>query len=153
MTLVRTRTLPRRMRTIDNDLFSDVDRFFGTAGSLFARTSSGGYPVDLYETEHALVLQMAVPGLGSDDLDISVEGRQLSVRGTLADNGETDPSDDSERRYWLQSIPRGDFSRNVRLPASVDTDAIEARVIHGMLTLTMPKVAAAKVKKIPIAAS
>jgi HSP20 family protein len=144
------------MRTIDNDLFSDIDRLFGSTAPRFARTSSGGYPVDLYETEQALVLEMAVPGLGSDELDISVEGRQLSVRGTLANNGEpvdSDSSDDSERRYWLQSIPRGDFSRNIRLPASVDTDVIEARVVHGMLTLTMPKVAAAKIKKIPIAAN
>ena len=151
MTLVRTRTLPRRMRTVDNDLFGEIDRFFGSPS--FARTSSGGYPVDLFETEHALVLEMAVPGLSSDDLDISVEGRLLSVRGTLSDDGDAESSDDADRRYWLQSIPRGDFSRNVRLPASVDTDAIEARVLNGMLTLTMPKVAAAKVKKIAISAS
>ena len=151
MTLVRTRTLPRRLRTVDNDLFGEFDRFFESAANpFFARTTSGGYPVDLYETEHALVLEMIVSGLGSDDLDISVEGRQLSVHGNLP---ESEEEDGVERRYWQQSIPRGEFSRNVRLPATIDTDAIEARVVNGMLTLTMPKLAEAKVKKIPISAS
>lgn len=151
MTLVRTRTLPRRARTIDNDLAGEFDRFFDSAvNPFFSRTSSGGYPVDLYETEHALVLEMAVAGLGSDDLDISVEGRQLSVRGNMPEREE---DNNEERRYWLQSISRGEFSRNVRLPATVDTDSIEARVHNGMLILTMPKLAEAKVKKIPVSAS
>lgn len=147
MALVRNaRTLPVRRFAIDP--FEEFDRMLGEfAGPLQARTEWMSYPIDLYETDNDLVLEMAVPGVRTDDLDISIEGRQLSVRGHLPE------SEESGRRYWLQSIPRGEFSRNVRLPASVDTDGIEARVANGMLTLTMPKVAAAKVKKIAISAS
>jgi HSP20 family protein len=56
----------------------------------------------------------------------------------------------SDRRYWLQSIPRGDMSRNVRLPTNVDVDGIEAKVRDGLLLLRMPKVAESKVRKINV---
>ncbi len=131
------------------DLFDEVDRFFNQATApvlgQFAATTS--YPVDLYETEENIVLEMAVPGVRVEDLDISIEGRQLSIRGTL-------PERELEgRRYWLQNIPQGQFSRTITLPATVEVDHIEARVHDGLLVLTMPKVAEARARKIAISNS
>lgn len=103
-----------------------------------------GYPIDLFETDTDLILEMAVPGVKTGDLDISIEGRQLSVRGRLSE------PDEDNRRYWLQGIPRGDLSRTVKLPAAVEVDKIQAHVVDGMLTLTMPKLAEAKVHKIAV---
>jgi HSP20 family protein len=102
------------------------------------------YPVDLYETEESIVLEMAVPGVRVEDLDISIEGRQLSTQGTL-------PEREGEgRRYWLQNIPHGQFSRTITLPVTVEVDNIEARVHDGLLVLTMPKVAEARARRIAI---
>jgi len=145
MALVRnTRTLP--VRRFGLDPFDEFDRMleeFG--GSPFQRGGEWvSYPIDLYETDSDLVLEMAVPGLRAEDLDISIEGRQLSIRGKLPEAGE------EERRYWLQGIPRGDMSRTVKLPAAVEVDRIEAHVADGMLRLSMPKLAEAKVHKIAI---
>jgi len=145
MALVRTqRALPVRRWAIDP--FQELDRMFDDASSPFlTRTATLTYPMDLYETDEHLVLEMAVPGLDADALDISIEGRQLSVRANVAE-----PEDAEKRRYWLQSIPRGDMSRTVRLPVAVDVDAIQAAAHEGMLRLVMPKQSEAKVRRIAI---
>lgn len=127
-------------------LFEDVDRLFNELATPFYGRSewAQGYPVDLYETGEEVVLEMAVPGIDVDDLDISIEGRQLSIHGVLPDTG------DEGRRYWLQSIPRGEFRRGVTLPTGVESDGIHASVQNGLLVLKMPKVATAKARKIAI---
>lgn len=144
MTLVRNR--PHRW-LVDDDFMGSVDRLFEQMGAPAIgslRTNGDVHAFDLFETDEALVLQMAVPGSDVDDLDVSIESRQLTVRVALPDVQEQD------RRYWAQSIPRGETTRSIKLPATVDADAIEARVENGLLTLTMPKVQEAKVKKIAI---
>lgn len=144
MALVRmNRNVPARF---SGNLFDEFDRVFDElATPLFSQFQTVNYPVDLFETDDQVVLEMAVPGLQSGDLDISVEGRQLNIRGRLPTS-----DDNTDRRYWLQSIPRGDMNRNVRLPANVDVEGIEAKVRNGMLLLRMPKVAEAKVRKINV---
>lgn len=146
MTLVRmNRSLPRR--SYAPDLFDEFDRYFGElAAPLLQGSQATAFPLDLYETDEHVVLELAAPGLTADDLDISLEGRQLSIRARVPD------AEDDGRRYWLQTIPRGEIDRTVKLPVSVDVDAIDARVRDGLLRLTMPKVSEAKVKKIAVAA-
>jgi HSP20 family protein len=145
------RTRPMRGYSLSNgdsfsNLFGDFDRVFGElAAPAFAQGQwAQAYPVDLYETAETLVLEMAVPGIAAEDLDISIEGRQLSIRGQLPEN------EDDGRRYWLQSIPHGQFSRTVTLPTNVEHEQIDARVENGLLRLTMPKVAEAQARKIAI---
>ena len=92
-----------------------------------------------------MVLELGVPGLTAEAIDVAVEGRQLTVRAELPA-----ASTEGARRYWVRTMPRGAFTRTVRLPSGVDTESIDARVQAGMLTLRMPKVAEAKVRKIEI---
>lgn len=130
-------------------LVEDVDRLFGElAGPLYSASQwASGYPVDLYETAEAVVLRMAVPGIRVEDLDIQVEGRQLTIQGSY-------PEEDADdgRRYWLQTIPHGSFSRTVTLPIGVDLDDAQADVQQGMLTLTLPKAPEARARRIEVRA-
>ena len=128
-------------------LFEEFNQLFEQLGApAFGSAQwANSYPADLYETGDDVVFEMAVPGVQAQDLDVSVEGRQLTISGTLPNI-----SDNEERRYWLQTIPRGQFSRTVSLPAGVDLDKVEARVHEGLLTLTMPKAASARSRKIEI---
>lgn len=145
MALVRTR--PVRNWGIDPDPFDSIDRLFERFANPVYGTAAetlSAYPFDLFETDDAIVLEMAVPGVDADELDIAIEGRQLSIRATVPD------SEAEGRRYWTKSIPRGDVGRTIKLPVGVDVDAVAARVHDGLLTLTMPKVHEAKVKKIAI---
>ena len=128
-------------------LFEEFNHLFEQLGAPAFGSGqwSNSYPADLYETGENVVLEMAVPGVQVQDLDVSIEGRQLTISGTLPNVTNND-----ERRYWLQTIPRGQFSRTVSLPAGVDLDKVEARVHEGLLTLTMPKAASARSRKIEI---
>jgi HSP20 family protein len=136
MALVRVR--PQAWDLINRNFFQDFDRFFNEA---VVNTHEN---LDLYETEEQVVLEMAVPGIKTEDLDISAEGRQLTIKGKYP------TVEDSNRRYWVQGIAKGDFNRTVTLPAHVQLDNVQAQVRDGILSLTMPKVAEAKVKKIAI---
>ena len=102
--------------------------------------------MDLYETEDGLVLRLAVPGLTAADINVDVEGRRLTVSGELKE----EEADSDKRRYWLRSLPRGSFSRSIRLPRGLDTDAINASVNAGLLTLSIPRSAEAKARRIEI---
>jgi HSP20 family protein len=145
MTLVRTtRGAPVRW-TLGDDPFSAIDRLFQDLGGSVGNRDDAYYPMDLYENDDASVIELAVPGVKPDDLDISVEGRQFTIRASLPAVPEGE-----QRRYWLQAIPRGALTRTVRLPANVDVDAVQASVADGMLTLRMGKAAEAKVRKIEI---
>ena len=114
---------------------ADVNR--GAVGTYHA--------IDLYETDDAVVLEMAVPGVKAEDLDISIEGRQLTIRGSSEQEVEK-----SDRRYWLKSISKGQFSRTVTVPSGIDANAIDANVEQGVLTVTMPKAPEALSRKIAI---
>ena len=102
-------------------------------------------PVDLYETDDSLVLEMAVPGMGPDEIDISLEGNKLTIRG------ESKPVEDQGvRRYYLQEIPHGTFVRSFTLPVEINADEVKAEFKNGLLRLLMPKVETARAKRIPI---
>ncbi len=124
--------------------FSDFDQLLQPLTEL-GRVGMGVYhPLDLYETDDAVVLEMAVPGVAPEDLDLSLEGRQVTIRGRTAEDG------DDDRRYWLRGMPRGEFSRTVTVPSGIDANAIEAKVDQGVLTLRMPKVPEAVARKIAV---
>ncbi len=136
-----------------NDLFGQMERMLQMplmhTMSQHRGGSNGqrGFPIDMYETSDEVVLVMAVPGMSSAELDVSLEGRQLTVRGSLPGAPE---AEGDERNYWVRSIPRGEFQRIVTVPAGVDADNIQATVDKGLLTLTLPKASEAKARKIAV---
>lgn len=154
-----TRSRPSRRWNFDdadmNDMFGQMERMLQLplmqtmSQQRGAAAGRRNFPIDLYETSDEVVLVMAVAGMAPDQLDISLEGRQLTIRGTLP--GATDASDEAEERsYWVRSIPRGEFQRIVTVPAGVDADRIQASVDQGLLTLTLPKASEAKARKIDV---
>src|SRR5690554_2044961 len=128
-----TRTRPlRHAQDLDmNDLFGQMERMFQMPllHTMAQQRSNGSgqrtFPIDMYETSNEVVLVMAVPGMSSDELDVSLEGRQLTVRGSLPSSTD---EEDEERSYWVQGIPRGEFQRIVTVPAGVDAENIQATV-------------------------
>ncbi|MCA9837927.1 MAG: Hsp20/alpha crystallin family protein, partial [Trueperaceae bacterium] len=140
MALVRMNRTPV---AFNNSIFSDFDRLFGElAKSNSSFSEAFNYPADLYETDDHVVLEMSVPGLKAENLDISVEDHVLTIKGSFKEEAK---EEDKDRRYWMQSLSRRDFSRSLKLPRTVDVDTIEANVEDGILKLRMPKIAEAKV--------
>ncbi|GAB5603063.1 Hsp20/alpha crystallin family protein [Thermus sp. FJN-A] len=128
-------------------LLEEANRLFEEVLGDFARPAAVAYvaPADLYETDEALILEMAVPGLAPEDLEVSLEGNKLTVRGQVKPVEEP-----KVRRYYLQEVPHGSFVRTFSLPVEVDASQAKAEFRHGVLRLTMPKVAEARAKRIPI---
>ena len=133
-------------------IFGDFDRFFNDVLTPFIQaTGENGnlntYPTNLYETDKEFVLELAVPGISKDDVDVSIEGRDLTIKGSYKNETE---SNDESRQYHVKSFQRGEFTRTVTLPNQVNVDNIKANVKDGVLNLSMPKVEAAQAKKIAI---
>ena len=127
-----------------NSIFSDFGRTF--EGESEALSTSNFVPaVDVYEDAQKVQLKLEVPGIRPDDLDIRVEGRTLTVRGERKFESEEKEENFHriERRY-------GSFVRSFTLPATVDTDSIDAQTADGVLTISLAKKPEAKPKQITV---
>lgn len=102
-------------------------------------------PVDIYETEHAIVLEADVPGLNLEDLDIRVENNTLTVRGERKISSEV-----KEENYHRVERAYGSFARSFTLPNQVDPQQISATYENGVLRLSMAKREEAKPKQIKV---
>jgi len=101
--------------------------------------------VDMYETPEAIVVKTAVPGVKPEDLDITITGDVLTIRG------ESKTEEKVEKGRWIrQERLYGAFQRSMQLPGSVVADKAEANFEHGMLTLKIPKSEETKPKTIKV---
>ena len=101
-------------------------------------------PANLWEDEEALHLEMELPGLALDDLEITTVGRQLTIRGERKDPG--DPADAYQRRERIA----GAFVRTLELPYEIDRDGVQAVLEDGVLEVTLPKGAEARPRRIAV---
>jgi HSP20 family protein len=104
--------------------------------------------MDAWETEHAFVVQLDLPGLTADQVDVNFDRNTLTVRGT---RGSTIPqAENGELRVFFAERAPGQFSRSIRFPQYVESSKIEASFTNGVLTITVPKAEEAKPRKIQI---
>jgi HSP20 family protein len=101
-----------------------------------AATAMGGPPLDLKELQDAYRVEVEVPGVGLDDIHLSLKDGLLIVSGHKAEAVDDGAYQISERRY-------GRFERAVPVPDRADSDRIDAQLGHGILTITLPKKGAA----------
>jgi HSP20 family protein len=89
---------------------------------------------DVYETADAFVVQLEVPGIAEEDIEVHVDGDNVVVRGRRQPVSRTRPDSfhRMERSY-------GAFSRSFQLPQDVDPDRVTARFKDGLLRVELPK--------------
>ena len=101
--------------------------------------------MDMYETGDSVVVKTSVPGIDAEDLDITISGDVLTIKG------ETKSEEKVEKESYIRQERRyGAFSRSVRLPGGLVPDKAEATFDKGVLTLTIPKSEEAKPKTIKV---
>jgi HSP20 family protein len=100
-------------------------------------------PVDVYTTASELVIQASVPGLNPEDVEITIEGEAVTIRGE-----RKPPLENVE--YYIQERRYGPFARVIALNVPVQADAAEAVFEKGVLTLTIPKAEAVRPKFITV---
>ena len=126
-----------------------MDRLFEDSyvrtGPRWAATTEGGCDlgVDAYATDEELVVTASVPGLDPDDVEITIEGDTLTIKGALKE-----PMENVE--YILQERPCGRFQRTLRLNVPVQAEKTEASFEKGVLTLVIPKQEEVKPKTIKV---
>lgn len=127
-------------------LLPDFDYLFD---DLVGRTPAGwtGWTpsADLIENDEAYVLEMELPGFSREDIELTVERNVLTVSGRRSVEEETE-----DVTFHLRERGTTRFSRSFALPRSMDGDGVEARFDNGVLTVTLPKAAEARPKRIEV---
>jgi len=131
-------------------LQDQVNRLFGNllGEHLVGRsTAAGGWipAMDAVETPESFVVNVELPGVDPKQVDISVTGETLEIRGKREIES---PKDDSHWYHLERSS--GTFRRSVALPAPVDAGRVEANASNGLLTIRLPKRAEVMPKRIDV---
>ena len=122
----------------------EIDRLFEDT---FARDGNSWTPaVDVKETEGEITLELELPGLKPEDVEITAENGVLTIRGEK--RSERKEGEDS--RYHVVERTYGAFMRTFQLPQGVDEEQIDADFENGILSLRVPKAALPQPKRIQI---
>jgi HSP20 family protein len=134
-----------REKTPVEDLLADIDSYIHDwFQAKLPFTFQGGVrwtpPTDVYETEDAIHVTMAIPGIRAEDMSVHFEHDTLVVRGVRRAHCA------DSRHYHKMEIPAGAFSRRMRIGRPVDADAVDVSYADGMLRVRLPKLRVARVE-------
>ena len=140
-----TPTMWRPFRGFD-DIYSEFDRL---VQSLVGGAGSDGPwlpAADVSETEGAYVVEIELPGVHREDIDVELDGNELVVTGEVKE---------AKREGLLRRRTRrvGNFEYRVTLPGDFKADGVEASLAHGVLTVQVPKAQTTKHSKIEVSES
>src|SRR5689334_8072787 len=131
------------------------DRFTGSLGlaPFQALRSWPGFSVptpavDISEDDAAIKLTAELPGMTETDIQVSLSGNTLTIRGEKRQERE-----EKDKGYHLSERSYGEFQRSFLLPEGTDSDKVDAKFANGVLTVTIPKTPQAAPKKIEVKAT
>ncbi len=102
-------------------------------------------PVDIIDRDAEVVVRAELPGVRKEDVEVSVADNTVTIRGRVQREEKHE-----EGEYFRAETARGEFTRTVMLPAEVDAEGAKATFRDGILELTLPKVARARRRTIPV---
>jgi HSP20 family protein len=103
--------------------------------------------IDMYQTDDEVVVKAALPGIKADQVQISVTGDLLTLKGESQEQSET-----KEKAYHIREQRFGAFERSVMLPTQVQSDKAKAEFEDGILTISLPKAEEVRPKTITVKA-
>lgn len=111
-------------------------------GAFGARSDLFGPRMDMVEDDNGFKVTFEVPGMHEDDIDVSLSGERLTVRGETQEQKQL-RSRNSHRHYRARRA----FRRSVLIPSQVDAERAEASLRRGVLTINLPKVTSGRTRK------
>lgn len=148
MAAIITRT-PRNMTVVERplSLFDEMARDLWYSWP-FARTYRTGLTprIDMYEYEDELVIRAELPGVHKDNLDVSIDGDMLIIKGEKKEKEEVSEN----ANYYFCERSMGSFTRSISLPFPVDFDKVSSTFENGVLEIRLPKTAEVKAKHIEV---
>jgi HSP20 family protein len=127
-------------------LQQELERFTRNPAFSLGPSGYGAYPpVNIFENPEGTVIIAEVPGLDPAKIEISGQGRTLTLRGERKREEGVNPSGyhRRERRF-------GEFSRSIQLPDNLDLSKATANYESGVLTFKVPKAEAARPRQITV---
>jgi HSP20 family protein len=134
------------------DPWNEMERVQEEMNKLFSRYSTRTAPdfpaVNIWTSEEEATVTTEIPGVNAEDVDISVVGKTLTLRGTRK-------SEELEEgaKYHRRERGYGDFVRTIELPYRVSPEKVEAKFSKGILHITLPRAEEDKPKKITVKAA
>lgn len=128
-----------RVRGHMEDLFN---QFWGEGGA--GPFAVGGPAVNVWEDDHSLFVESELPGMNLADIDVTVMGNELTIKG------ERKESTVEGATYHRRERTAGTFARTMTLPVEIDTAKVTATLKDGVLMITLPKAEAARPRKIEV---
>ena len=125
--------------------FGELEDFFKDISFNDFYRESSDLAIDISEDKKNVIVEMQVPGINPDKIDIQVEDNHLHISGSRQDASETE-----DRTYYHKEIKRGSFERVVALPCAVKAGEARADFKEGTLTIVLPKSEGAQSQKIAI---
>src|SRR5262245_14769030 len=101
--------------------------------------------IDIYEDKSSLVVKAEIPGLLKDEIDVSVNGNMLTIKGEKRKEEEV-----KEKNYYRSERSFGSFVRTLELPTDVHGDKVKATFKDGILEVRLPKTEEAEKKEIKV---
>jgi HSP20 family protein len=130
-----------------NELFT---RFFGEgeqAGAAWASPSASYVPqIESWVRDHTLYIKADLPGIDPKDVEVTVEGNRLTLRGERKAEHESG----KEGTSFHREVRYGSFVRTLTIPEGIKADDVQASYRNGVLELTLPLPAAMLPKKVNI---
>ena len=151
------KTLTMYRPSIQNTL-SDFDRYFESffgdsilapAAKIFSHVPA----VDIQETENAYMLDMDLPGFNEKNIEVHVDGANITITSKQETNEESKDKDEKQGTYILRERKCSSFSRSFKLPENADPEAVSAAFKNGILNLQISKRAEAQKRMIQINAA
>jgi HSP20 family protein len=123
----------------------EMDRMFGQPLGLRS-VPRGTFPaINIYEQQESVVLMAEIPGVKPKDLDLTVLGDSVTLKGQREQGSLPDGE-----RFYRRERPMGTFTRTVTLPEPIDPDSVQAQYKDGVLMVRMDKAEKAKARKVTI---
>jgi HSP20 family protein len=135
------------LRSAFDRMFDEARPFRAVVGG---ENGGGGayFPLDVFETGDEIVVKASLPGVKPEDIDISVHGDVLTIKG------ESKAETEEKAQNWYRRERRyGAAVRQISLPGEVSADKAQATFEDGVLRLTLPKSESAKPKTIKVQAN
>lgn len=146
--LIPKRKKEDRLTQFDKDWGNIWER--GLAGALFDTPArffdNMAFPkVDISESKKEIIINAEIPGVDNKDIDVSIDGRYLSIKGEKKQEKE-----EKDSNYHMIERSYGSFQRTVELPADVDEENVEAKYKRGILKIKLKKVKGSETRKIEV---
>lgn len=125
------------------------ESFLRPAGSILP-AMRGVMPLDVVERGDAFEIRASLPGIKPEDVQITVQGDVLTIRGATTSEQERKDDREDDENWILRERRSGSFYRSLTLPAPLDADRATARFEQGVLVLEIPQAETAKARQIPV---